>query len=322
MLTCRVYRQGRLEEEGFDPDRVPWILAETEGVVWLDIVDPDQSALQKLQRQFGFHRLAIEDVLHRGQRAKVEIYDESGYSYLVVYGLSGSPTDLVEHEVHAFTSTRYLVTIRYSPALDLAVVLKRWERQPEGTRHGAGFLLYVLLDEVVDGYLDMVDRFEDASEAVEAKVFEEEPQRQVQEDIFRLKKALLSFRRKVMPLREVLDLLQEGLGLVTEPLRPFYRDVADHVIRTLEFVDNLRELLTTALEAYLSQVSNSLNEVMKKLTAWAAIILVPTLVAGVYGMNFRNMPEIEWQLGYPFALGTMVAAAGLLFLAFKRRGWL
>jgi magnesium transporter len=322
VLTCRLYQGGRLLEEGFDPDRVPHLLREGDGVIWLDVVDPDQAVLEKLQQHFGFHGLAIEDVVHRNQRAKVEIYDEAGYSYLVVYGVTGSPMEPVEHEIHAFASTRYLVTVRYSPAFDLAEVLKRWGRQPEGTRHGAGFLLYVLLDEVVDGYLDMVDRFEDVSEDLEHHVFEEEPQPEVQEDIFRLKKALLSFRRRVMPLREVLDLLQEGLGLVTDPLRPFYRDVADHVIRALEFVDNLRELLTTALEAYLSRVSNRLNEVMKKLTAWASIILVPTLIAGVYGMNFRNIPEFDWLYGYPFALGLMLLAAGSLYAAFKRRDWL
>jgi magnesium transporter len=322
VLTCALYRDGRLEED-LDPDRVPQVLAEDGGVVWLDLVDPDGADLTRLQERFGFHALAIEDVRHRGQRAKVDTFDAQGYSYLVMYGLSGSPHDLVKHEIHAFASPRFLVTVRYSPIFDLAQVLKRWELHAEMTRHGGGFLLYVLLDEVVDSYLDMVERFEDASEAIESRVFEAEPDRGVQEDIFHLKKHLLALRRGATPLREVLDLLQEGLGLVTDPLRPYFRDVADHVIRTLEFVDNVRELLTVALEAHLSHVGNRLNEVAKRVTSWAAIILIPTLIAGIYGMNFvRPFPSFESPAGFWIAIAMMVLSAGALYWVFRRRGWL
>lgn len=322
MLTCRLYREGRLEKD-LDPDRVPQVLAEEQGVIWLDLVDPDGSELTRLQERFGFHTLAIEDVRHRGQRPKVDTFDAQGYSYLVMYGLSGSPQDLAKHEIHAFASSRFLVTVRYSPTFDLARVQKRWELHAEMTRQGGGFLLYVLLDEVVDGYLDMVERFEDASEDIESRVFEAEPDRGVQEDIFHLKKQLLAFRRGVSPLRDVLDLLQEGLGLVSDPLRPYFRDVADHVIRTLEFVDNVRELLTVALEAHLSRVGNRLNEVAKRVTSWAAIILIPTLIAGVYGMNFiRPFPGFENPAGFWIAIAMMVASAGVLYWVFRRRDWL
>jgi magnesium transporter len=153
-------------------------------------------------------------------------------------------------------------------------------------------------------------------------VFADETYPDTQERIFRLKKQVIEFRRLVMPLREVLDLLQGEPRVVTATLAAYYRDVADHIIRVLEFIDNVRELLTTALEAYLSQVSNRLNTVMKQLTSWAAIILVPTLIAGIYGMNFRHMPELNWLLGYPFALGLMAVSATTLYVVFKRRGWL
>jgi magnesium transporter len=320
VLTCRLYRDGRVEED-FAPDRIPEALSEPNGVVWLDLVDPDQPELDRLRERFRFHSLTMEDVRHRGQRAKVDTYDLQGYTYL--YGLSGSPDEVVEHEIHALASPRYLVTVRYSPAFDLDPVLTRWERQPEMTRHGAGFLLYVLLDEIVDGQLDMVDRFEDASEAIEERVFENLPDERLQEDIFSLKKQLLAFRRRASPLREVLDLLQEGLGLVSDPLRPYFRDVADHVIRELEFIDNVRELLTVALEAHLSQVGNRLNDVAKRVTSWAAIILIPTLIAGIYGMNFvRPFPRFGNPAGFWIAIGTMVVSAGLLYWVFRRRGWL
>jgi magnesium transporter len=322
VLTCRLYRDGRLEED-FDPDRVPQVLAEGQGVVWLDLVDPDGSELDRLRERFGIHSLTIEDVHNRGQRAKVDTFDLEGYTYLVLYGLSGSPSDIVEHEIHALAGPRYLVTVRYSPAFDLERVLKRWERQPEMTRHGGGFLLYVLLDEIVDGHLDLVDRFEDASEDLEERVFKDAPGPRIQEDIFMLKKHLLAFRRRVSPLREVLDLLQEGLGLVSDPLRPYFRDVADHVIRTLEFVDNVRELLTVALEAHLSHVGNRLNDVAKRVTSWAAIILIPTLIAGIYGMNFvRPFPSFENPAGFWIAIAMMIVSAGVLYWVFRRRGWL
>ncbi|HEV2907235.1 MAG TPA: magnesium/cobalt transporter CorA, partial [Actinomycetota bacterium] len=230
--------------------------------------------------------------------------------------------ELRDQEVHAFVGPNYLVTLRYAPAFDLKPVLRRWERQQELTQEGGGFLLYALLDEVVDGYFNVVERFEDDSESVEEQVFADETRPDTQERIFRLKKQVIEFRRLVMPLREVLDLLQGEPRVVTATLAAYYRDVADHIIRVLEFIDNVRELLTTALEAYLSQVSNRLNTVMKQLTSWAAIILVPTLIAGIYGMNFRHMPELNWLLGYPFALGLMAVSATTLYVVFKRRGWL
>jgi magnesium transporter len=201
-------------------------------------------------------------------------------------------------------------------------VRKRWDRQPELTNEGGGFLLYALLDEVVDGYFGVIERFQDIGEDIEDRVFADEPDPDVQEDIFHLKRQVVRFRRLVVPLREVLDLVQEQPGFVTQPLQPYYRDVADHVIRTMEFVDAAKELLTTALEAQLSQVSNRLNVVMKQLTSWAAIVLVPTLIAGIYGMNFVHMPELHWRFGYAYALAIMAATMILLYRMFKKRDWL
>jgi magnesium transporter len=153
-------------------------------------------------------------------------------------------------------------------------------------------------------------------------VFSEAGDPDVQEDIFKLKRKVVKFRRLAIPMREVIDLMQEYPGLVTSELVPYFRDVQDHVIRAIEFIDNIRDLLTSALESQLAQVSNRLNVVMKQLSAWAGIILVPTLIAGIYGMNFRNMPELRWQIGYPLAIGMMLVSAGLLFRVFKKRGWL
>jgi len=321
VITCRVYRDGHLEQREIDTTQISELLTE-EGVrVWLDLAEPTDEELELIAEEFSLHPLSIEDSKHWRQRPKVEVFPN--YFFVVVHGLMLAEDDeLVDGEIHAFAGHRFLVTIRARPAFDLVPTLSRWDEQPELTAEGGGFLLYALLDVVVDGYLTIVERFEDLADDLEDRVFADEPDPELQQDVFSLKRRVVKLRRLVMPLREVLDLVQEQPGFVTRELAPYYRDVADHVIRAIEFVDNIREILTASLEAQLSQMSNRLNAVMKKLTSWAAILLVPTLIAGVYGMNFDRIPELHWALGYPFALGLMVVAAGALYIAFKKRDWL
>ena len=179
---------------------------------------------------------------------------------------------------------------------------------------------------MVDDFLTLVERFEDRADDIEDRIFEaanESADRlELQESLFKLKRACISLRRFAMPLRQGIDLIQEQPELAPPALGPYYRDVMDHVIRTVELVDNIRDLLTSMLEVRIAQVANHLNEVMKKLTGWAGIILVPTLIAGIYGMNFQGMPELGWKLGYPLALGLMGASALILYRMFKKREWL
>jgi magnesium transporter len=321
VLTCRLYRKGELEEEGVPPDRIHTLLDEPGALLWVDAEDPSDEDLGKLQRDFGFHPLAIEDTQHRNQRPKIEVYDD--YFFMVMYGISLDDGELREREIHAFVGQGYLVTLRYAPAFDLSPAQRRWERHTKLTAEGGGFLLYALVDEVVDAYFDIVEHFEDDAEEIEDEVFADEVDPDLQKKIFDLKKRLVEFRRRVMPLREVLDLLQDEGGVVTPALRAYYRDVEDHVLRILEFVDSVRDLLTTALEAHLSQVSNRLNQVMKQVTSWAAIILVPTLIAGIYGMNFVGpFPDFDHPAGFWVAIGLMVVSGGILFGVFRRRGWI
>jgi magnesium transporter len=320
MSTARLYRDGELVEEGFDPARVSDCLKDEKNLVWLDLEDPTEEELAMIEEEFALHPLAIEDARHRNQRAKLESYE--GYDFLVVYGVGAQDGALRESEVHAFVSAHYLITIRYRPVLELGPMMERIERHPDLLREGGGFLLYALLDDLVDDYFNVVDGFEEESEDLEEKVFGEKPPGDVQEGIFRLKKRVIGFRRRVGPLREVLVQLEGDRSLVPPPLAAYYRDVADHVMRALELIDMVRDLLTGALEAHLARTGNRLNEVMKALTSWGAIILVPTLIAGIYGMNFLHMPELKWQFGYPFALGLMALTAGILYVMFRRRGWL
>jgi magnesium transporter len=323
VITCRELEDGVLsEQEGFDEGALRAAL-DSGRHLWLDLTDPTPDELEALRSTFGLHELSIEDSEVWGQRAKLEFYPE--YVFIVVHGLRLDASDqLIDGEVHIFASSRgWVITVRREPMWDIEPVVKRMQADAELAKEGVGYLLYLMLDEIVDGYLQVVDRFEDLSDDVEDRVFQEEGEGEdVQEDIFRLKREVVQFRRLAMPMREVIDLLFESSGLVTPALRPYYRDVLDHVIRATEFVDNIRDLLSSALESQLAQVSNRLNTSMREMTAWAAIILVPTLIAGIYGMNFRHMPELSWRLGYPFAIGTMLASSLILYALFKRRGWL
>ncbi len=318
--TCLLYRKGEVAEEDFDPARVSDLLQEDEALVWLDLEDPTEAELTMLQEEFAIHPLAIEDARHREQRPKVEVYE--GYFFVVLHAVSLKHNELVDQEIHAFVGSGYLVTLRYAPAFDLTGVKRRWKQEKELAREGGGYLLHALIDEVVDGYFEVIDVFELKAEDIEDEVFAREQAADVQERVFDVRKELTNLRRLVMPLREVLDLLEENPSVVTRELRAYYRDVADHVIRGLEAIDNLREVLGSMLDAYLSKVSTELNIVMKQVTSWAAIILAPTLIAGIYGMNFRHMPELNWLFGYPFALVLMFLSSFVLYRIFRKRDWL
>jgi magnesium transporter len=326
VITCHVYRDDRIEMEPFDVDRVAELLdGDAAARIWLDVTSPTEEDFSTLGTRFGLHELSMEDMRHRNQRPKVETF--SGYHFVVIRPLvRGADGELVEQEVHAVVGERFLITLRYDPAYDLTEVLARWQRRGEPEeRVGPGYALYVLMDEVVDTYLTLVETFEDQADDLEDQVFSEDggaPSADVQQRLFHLKRDVVRFRRSVTPLRRVVDFFQEQPKVVTGPLAPYYRDVADHVVRCIELIDNVRDLLTALLEVRVAQVANRLNEVMKKLTSWAAIILLPTMIAGIYGMNFRHMPELGWRYGYPAALALMLGGATSLFVIFRRRGWL
>jgi magnesium transporter len=325
MIAAHAYRDGHPSQEDVDLEHIPELIAGEDVFLWLDVVEPEAEDLEILQRAFALHPLTMEDVQHRHQRPKVELFRD--YAFVVLRALDlGDEEEPGEIEIHAFVGPRFLVTLRYDPAFDMGETVRRWERQPELLALGGGFAAYVLIDEVVDDFLTLVERFEDRADDLEDRIFEaandSADRQELQENLFKLKRACIGLRRFAMPLRQGIDLIQEQPKLAPPALGPYYRDVMDHVIRTVELVDNIRDLLTSMLEVRIAQVANHLNEVMKKLTGWAGIILVPTLIAGIYGMNFTGMPELGWKLGYPLALGLMGASALILYRMFKKREWL
>ncbi|HJX07387.1 MAG TPA: magnesium and cobalt transport protein CorA [Actinomycetota bacterium] len=324
MITVRVFRNGVADKGTVEPSAIAECLAKEDAFVWFDASEPTADDIAALGRAFSLHPLTLEDIGHRRQRPRVELFEE--YAFITLRPLTLT-TELVEHELHVVVGSRFLGTLRYGPdPYPIDEVVKRWERQPELlSSDPGGFAVYVLFDEVVDGYLSIVEALEDKADDLEDLVFADEPTLDgphIQEQIFLVKREVVKLRRFASPMRQGLDLLQEQPALVGAQLLPYFRDVTEHAIRVSELADNIRDVLTSLLELRVAQVANHLNVVMKKLTAWAGILLVPTLIAGIYGMNFRNMPELGWRYGYAGALLVMGGSAFALYLMFKKKDWL
>ncbi|MCD6022763.1 MAG: magnesium transporter CorA [Actinomycetia bacterium] len=294
--------------------------------VWVDAVDPDHDDVAEIQRQLDLHDLAVEDVRHRNQRPKLDLYP--GHAFAVFRPLAVGPDGLSGSELFVFVAPRFLITLRFAPAFDLAKAKLRWPIVCT-LAPGTASALYAIADEIVDDYLEVVEELEGRADELENQVFRSDPEPQhaeagpeLQLEILRLRRDAVQLRRHAVPMRQLIDRLADDSDLITAPLVPYLRDITDHLLRTIELTDGVREILTTVVDIRMAQSAHQLNEVMKKLTAWAAIILVPTLVAGIYGMNFRHMPELRWVVGYPLALGLMAVSCVWLYLGFRKRGWL
>jgi magnesium transporter len=323
VATIRVFRGGKRTDEPADLADLSRLLDDEQVFVCIDAPEPPDEEVSAVGKELGLHPLALEDIRHRGQRSKVEIYAD--HVFVVLRPLTIADDRSLERtaEVHAFAGRGFLLLFRFGGGVDVDQLAARWERQPD-LLHYRGSALYVLIDEVVDGYLDAIEQLEDEADRIEDEVFEDraDTDGDLLERIFRVKRSAIRMRRLVMPLRPGVDLLQEDERFAARELAPYYRDVMDHVLRCVELADNVRDVLTSLLELRSGQIANRLSDIAKKLSGWAGIILVPTLIAGIYGMNFRHMPELDWVVGYPLALGTMGISAFLLYRGFKKRGWL
>jgi magnesium transporter len=324
-MEAHVVRDGAIQAGAVPVGDLRGTVSALDGAdwVWVDAADPDPEAIGEIQRQLDLHDLAVEDVRHRNQRPKLELYP--GHAFAVFRPLSLGPDGLVESELFVFLATRFLVTLRFTPAFDLEKAKSRWPIVCS-LAPGTGAALYAVADEIVDDYLQVVEELEDRADDLEDLVFRDDAEPAaspaLQLEILRLRRDAVRLRRHAVPMRQAIDRLADDSDLATPPLVPYLRDITDHLLRAIELTDGVREILTTIVDIRMARSAHQLNEVMKKLTAWAAIILVPTLVAGVYGMNFRHMPELHWILGYPLALAVMAVSSLWLYLGFRKRGWL
>jgi magnesium transporter len=324
-MEAHLFRDGVLQPDQVTLDELRTTVSDlTEDEwIWVDAVDPTSDELTKLQKQLDLHDLAVEDVQQRNQRPKLDIYLQ--HAFAVFRPLSYGPDGLTSSELFLFVSSRFLVTLRYPPVFDLEKAKHRWPVLA-ALAPGTCSALYAVADEIVDDYLEVVEELGNRADELEGEVFRSEPVQgegaPLQLEILRLRRDAVQLKRHAIPTRQAIDRLADDSDLVTERLVPYLRDITDHLLRTIELTDGVREILTTIVDIRMAQSANQLNEVMKKLSAWAGIILVPTLVAGIYGMNFRHMPELHWVFGYPLALGLMAVSAFALYVGFRKRGWL
>lgn len=320
IVNCAAYDCGRrvadlpIEEAG--------AIAPGEGrFVWIGLHEPSEEILRQAQRQFGLHDLAIEDAHAAHQRPKLEAYGEG--LFLVLHTAQLQDGRIAYGETHVFAGKGYVVSVRHGASLSYAAVRARCESTPQLLQRGESFVLYALMDFVVDNYFPIVDAMEVEIGHIEEAVFKEGTDRVDVERIYELRRDLLTLRRGVSPLREVCTrLMRPGMPLIDPGMHPYFRDVDDHVIRIDESIDALRELLTSVFESSIMMASARQNEVTKKLAAWAAILAVPTALAGIYGMNFDFMPELKLQYGYFMVWGAIAGLCGYLYYRFKRSGWL
>jgi magnesium transporter len=298
-------------------------LEHPEQFLWVGLHEPSEETLEKFQKEFDLHDLAIEDAHSAHQRPKLERYGDTVFIVLRTAQKNTTNNRIDFGETHFFLGSHFLVTIRHGSSISYAEVRNRCESTPHLLQKGQGFALYAVMDSIVDQYFPVVEVLEEELQNIEEKVFNEKPTRQTTEHIYQLKRQLLDVKRAVSPLIDISNrLMRYDTKLISEETQPYFRDIYDHALRINEMVDHARELLNTALEANFSLLSISQSDVAKKFAGWAAILAVPTMVAGFYGMNFKFMPELEWHYGYPVVVAFTISLCILIFLMFRRSGWL
>ena len=288
---------------------------------WIGLHEPDATLLREVQQQFGLHDLAVEDALNAHQRPKLEFYGDS--LFLVMHTAQRRDGQVVFGETHIFAGRGYVVAVRHGPSMGYRELRARCERVPAMLAKGSDFVVYSLLDFIVDNYLPVIDELEREANAVEDSVFSETVDSGLVKRVYTLRRHLRQLQMMVTPVEDICNrLVRFDSGLIDEDMRPYFRDVHDHVIRIDGTLNNVCEWLGAALDANLQMAAVRQNEVMKRLAGYAAMLAVPTAVAGIYGMNFDYMPELHWQYGYAFALLLMGGASTYLFYRFRKSGWL
>lgn len=289
--------------------------------VWVALRDASTEELAEMQDEFGLHPLAVEDAHHGHQRPKIEEYGDSVFAVLhLVQAVKG---ELVVGEVNVFVGRNYVLSVRNRSGQSLLGVRERCEREPELLRHGSGFVLYALMDAVVDRYFPVIEELEEELETIEERIFAKGSARHNIEQLYDLKRKITLLRHAVAPLMEAAGKLQSGrVPAVCANSQEYFRDVYDHLVRINTTIDSVRDTIVTAIQVNLSMVTIEESEVNKKLAAWAGIFAVVTAFAGIWGMNFKAMPELQWEYGYPLALVIMVVVSSALHRRFRRLGWL
>ena len=322
VVNCVSYMNG-VRVANVEINNISEVLSHPEQFFWVGLHEPGEETLKKFQKAFNLHDLAIEDAHNAHQRPKIETFGDTLFIVLRTAQISQVHHRIVFGETHFFVGSNFLITVRHGSSISYADVRSRCESTPHLLRKGQGFALYAVMDSIVDQYFPVVEALEEELQGIEDMVFKEKPSRETTENIYQLKRQLLDLKRAVSPLIDICSrLMRFDIKLISEETQPYFRDIHDHALRINEMVDHARELLNTALEANFSLLSISQNEVSKKFAGWAAILAVPTMVAGFYGMNFKFMPELSWHYGYPIIVIFTISLCAIIFFLFRRSGWL
>ncbi|MFD8068992.1 magnesium/cobalt transporter CorA [Streptomyces parvulus] len=330
IVDCAIYRDGHRTD---GPEDFSDALGEARaagGFVWIGLHEPTEEEFELVSQEFGLHPLAVEDALKAHQRPKLEVYDDSLFAVLKPVVYEPDSDSVSTGELMIFLGDAFAVVVRHGEDSPLKAVRRRLEHEPELLGKGPTAVLYAIADATVDHYLDVAVELQNDLEELEAEVFSPDSggSRNTASRIYTFKRQVLEFRRATGPLAPPLARLAgtgsfgAGVPFVNDRARPFFRDVSDHLTRVNESVENLDRLVSDILSAHLAQMSVRQNDDMRKISAWAAMAAVPTMIAGVYGMNFDHMPELHWVGGYPAVILLMAVLEVLLFRQFKRRGWL
>jgi magnesium transporter len=322
IVDCAVYEDGRRRagalpiEDAVDACRDPG------SFVWIGLYEPTEDEFDAVRREFALHELAVEDAIRAHQRPKLEIYEDTIFIVLKTARYVDVEEVVEFGEILIFLGDNFIVHVRHGEASELRGVRRSVEARPELLRFGPGAVLHAILDHVVDDYAPAIAGLERDIQEVEEEVFSERRSNPA-ERIYKLKREVLEFYRAAAPLEDPVARLAKGhYALVHPEVCAYFRDVNDHLLRSREQLDQYRDLLTSVLEANLAQVTVRQNEDVRRISAIVAILAVPTMFAGIYGMNFEHMPELSWEYGYPLVLGAMLAIVGLLYRYFRKSGWL
>jgi len=320
LINCAAYQDGRKLGD-IRKEEIRDYLGRPGSFVWVALKDSTPEELAEMQQAFGLHELAVEDASHGHQRPKLEEYGDS--LFVVVQTVEAIGDELNVGELSIFAGRNYLLSVRNRTEQGFTNVRQRTEREPHLLKLGSGFVLYALIDTVVDRYFPVLDGLEDELERLEERIFAGTPSRENIESLYALKQKLTTLKHAAGPLQETTGKLYGGrVPEICAGTQDYFRDVYDHLLRINQSIDSLRDMATTAMSVNLSLVTIQENETTKRLAAYAALVAVPTMIAGVYGMNFEHIPELEWVWGYPLSLALMVGIDGYLFYRLRKAKWL
>ena len=320
LINCVAYEGGKKLAD-IPPSEIRNFVCKPECFVWVAMFEPSKDELEAMQAQFNLPNLAVEDALNGHQRPKIEEYGETLFAVLQIVEMVEK--ELSVGEVDVFVGRNYVLSVRNRTQKGFLGVRARSENEPELLRHGAGYVLYAITDSVVDRYFPVLDALEVELEEIETRIFAGQNSRAIIESLYGLKQKLMILKHATSPLLEAIGKLYGGrVPYQCSKLQEYFRDIYDHLIRLNQSIESLREMVTTAITVNLSLLTIQDNEVTKRLASYAALVAVPTAIAGIYGMNFKHMPELEWDIGYPLALSMMAGIDFWLFYLFRKSKWL